>query len=117
MYPLDYQLKSGEKYKQRVSLKLKKDKYSAFLRLIPMRIRFRAYFGRVAKLNIVCAKRTSLCEIGCRDGTRVIRWFTRVIQHLGFWTWKSQANVDYRYVWRRAECTSLDPGLKHPSLR
>ena len=58
-----------------------------------------------------------MCEIGCRDGTRVIRWFTRVIQHLGFWTWKSQANVDYRYVWRRAECTSLDPGLKHPSLR
>ena len=62
MYPLDYQLKSGEKYKQRVSLKLKKDKYSAFLRLIPMRIRFRAYFGRVAKLNIVCAKRTSCAK-------------------------------------------------------
>ena len=28
-----------------------------------------------------------------------------------------QANVDYCYVRRRAECTSLSPGLKHPSLR
>ena len=28
-----------------------------------------------------------------------------------------QANVDYCYVRRRAECTSLGPGLKHPSLR
>ena len=42
-------------------------------------------------------------EIGCGDGTRFICWFARVIQQLGFWTLKSQANVDYRYVWRRAE--------------
>ena len=45
-------------------------------------------------------------------------FFARVIQQLGFWTQKNQANVDYcGYVRRRAECTSLGPGLKHPSLR
>ena len=45
--------------------------------------------------------------------------FARVISavQLGFWTWKIQANVAYRYVWSRAECTLLGPGLKHPSLR
>ena len=41
-----------------------------------------------------------------------------MIQRLGFWTQKIQANVDYRYVRRRAECTSLGPvELEHPSLR
>ena len=44
-------------------------------------------------------------------------FFARVIQQLGFWTHKLQANVDYCYVRRRAECTSLDPGLEHLSLR
>ena len=40
-----------------------------------------------------------------------------MIQQLGFWTQKIQANVDYYcYVRRRAECTSLGPGLEHPSL-
>ena len=34
-----------------------------------------------------------------------------------FWTQKIQANVDYCYVRRRTECTSLGPGLKHPNLR
>ena len=53
----------------------------------------------------------------CGDGTRVIRFFARVIQQLGFWTRKIQPNVDYCYVQRRAECTSLGPGLEHPSLR
>ena len=43
--------------------------------------------------------------------------FARVIQQLGFFTQKIQANVDYCYVWGRAECTSLGPELKHPSLR
>ena len=43
--------------------------------------------------------------------------FARVIQQLGFWTQTIQANVDYCCVRRRAECTSLDPGLKRPSLR
>ena len=53
----------------------------------------------------------------CGDGARVIRFFARVIQQLGFWTQKIQANVDYCYVRRRAECTSRGPGLKQPSLR
>ena len=61
------------------------------------------------------------CKIGagflCGDGARVIRFFGRVIQRLGFWTQKNQANVDYCYVRRRAKRTSLGPGLKHPSLR
>ena len=52
-----------------------------------------------------------------RRWCRVIRFYARVIQHLGFWTKKNQANVDYCYVRRCAECTSLGPGLKHPSLR
>ena len=53
-----------------------------------------------------------LCEIGCEDGARVICLFARAIQQLGVWTQKIQANVDYCCVWRRAECTSLVPGLK-----
>ena len=40
----------------------------------------------------------------------------RVIQQLDFWTQKLQPNVDYCYVRRRAECTSLGPGLEHLSL-
>ena len=52
-----------------------------------------------------------------RDGAARVIFCSRVIQQLGFWTQKLQANVDYCYVWRRAECTSLVPGLKHPSLR
>ena len=44
-------------------------------------------------------------------------FFARVIQQLGVWTQKVQANVDYCYVRRRAERTSLGPGLEHPSLR
>ena len=43
-------------------------------------------------------------------------FFARVIQHLGFWTQKIEAKVNYCYVRRRAECTSLGPGLEHPSL-
>ena len=57
-----------------------------------------------------------LCEIGCGDGARVICLFALVIQQLGFWTQKIQSNVDYYYVWCRAECASLGPGLKLPSL-
>ena len=44
-----------------------------------------------------------LCEIGCGDGARVICLFARVIQQLGFWTQKIQANVAYCYVWRREQ--------------
>ena len=75
-----------------------------------MRIRFRAsdfeYHSRKSKQDS-CAE-TVL-------GSSV--FFARVIQQLDFWTQKIQANVDYCYVRRRAECTSLGPGLKHPSLR
>ena len=39
-----------------------------------------------------------LCEIECGDGGGVICLFARVIQRLGFWTQKFQANVDYCYV-------------------
>ena len=45
------------------------------------------------------------------------RLFARVLQQFGFGTQKIQANDDYCHVWRRAECTSLGPGIKHPSLR
>ena len=44
-------------------------------------------------------------------------FFARVIQQLVFWTQKVEANVDYCYVRRRAERTSLGPGIEHPSLR
>ena len=40
-----------------------------------------------------------------------------MIQQLGLWTQKLQADVDYCYVRRRAEYTSLGPGLEHLSLR
>ena len=53
----------------------------------------------------------------CGDGARVIRFYARVLPHLGFRTQKMEANVDYCYVRRHAECTSLGPGLEHPSLR
>ena len=53
----------------------------------------------------------------CGDGARVILFFARVIRQLGFGTKKNPANVDYCYVRRRAECTSLGPGLEHLSLR
>ena len=53
----------------------------------------------------------------CGHGGRVIRFSARVIQQSGLWTQKIQANVDYCYVRRRGECTSLGPGLEHPSLR
>ena len=53
----------------------------------------------------------------CGDDALVILFFARVIQQLVFWTQKIQANVDYCYVRRRAECTSFGPGLEHPTLR
>ena len=74
---------------------------------------FRFGSGRKNKYNS-CKIETGFL---CGDGARVIRFIARVIQQLGFWTQKIQANVDYCCAWRRAECTSLGPGLKHPSLR
>ena len=88
----------------------------ASLRLIIMRIRFRASdFGLVAKINIIRAKSKEgfLAEMVLGS----FFFFARVIQQLRFWTRKTQANVDCCYVRRRAECTSLGPGLEHPSRR
>ena len=87
------------------------------VRLIIMWIRFRAsYIGLVAKINLIRAisKQASFL---LRRWCWVIRFFACMIQQLGLWTQKIQANVDCCYVRRRAECTSLGPGLKHPSLR
>ena len=84
-------------------------------RLIIMRIRFRASnFVRPQKQITFEQNRNRLLVRGC---ARVIRFFARVTQQLRFWTQKIQADVDYCYVRRRAECTSLVPGLEHPSLR
>ena len=52
----------------------------------------------------------------CKIETGFLCFFALVIQQLGFWTQKIQSNVDYYYVWCRAECASLGPGLKLPSL-
>ena len=81
-----------------------------------MRIGFRASdFVLVAKVKISFVQnRNRLLVRG--DGARFIRFFARVIQQLGLWTQKIQANVDYCYVRRRAECSPLGPGLEHPSL-
>ena len=83
-----------------------------------MWIRFRASdFGLVAKRNLIRAKCKIETGFLCGDGARVIRFFARVIQQSGFRPQTIQANVNYCFVRRRAECTSLGLGLKHPSLR
>ena len=86
------------------------------LRLILTRIRFRASgLGQVAKINPIRAKSK---QASCAEMVLGSLVFSRVIlQQVGFWTQKIQANVDHCYVQHRAECTSLGPGLKHPSLR
>ena len=100
--------KSQTPYSCRCVLKPKADYYAD---PIPS---FRFWSGRENKA-LSCKIETGFL---CGDGARVIRFFARVILQLGFWTQKIQASVDYRcYVRRRAECTSLGPGLKHPSLR
>ena len=53
----------------------------------------------------------------CGEGARVILFVALVIQQLGFLTQNVQANVDYCYVRRRGERTSLGPGLEHPIIR
>ena len=79
-----------------------------------MWIPFRASdFGLVAKIKLSCKIETGFL---CGDHARVIPCFARVIQQLGFTTQKIQASVDYCYARRRAERTSLGPGLEHPSL-
>ena len=81
-----------------------------------MRIRFRnSDFGQVSKdIFHSCKIDTSFL---CGDGARVICFFARVIQQLGFGTQKIRVNANYCYVRRRAEFTSLGPGLEHPSPR
>ena len=75
--------------------------------------RFRFWSGRKNKYHYSCKIETGFL---CGDGARVILLFARVIHQLGFWTQKLQAHVDYCYVRRRAEYTSLGPGLEHLSL-
>ena len=77
--------------------------------------RFRFWSGRKNKYHYCSCK----IETGflCGDGARVIVLCALVIQRLGFRTQKLQANVDYCYVRRPAECTSLGAGLEHLSLR
>ena len=55
-----------------------------------------------------------LCGIGCGDGARVLCFVCSSDSAVRFRNQKIQADVDYCCVWRRAECTSLGPGLKHP---
>ena len=57
-----------------------------------------------------------LCGIGCGDGARVLCFVCSSDSAVRFRNQKIQADVDYCCVWRRAECTSLGPGLEHPSL-
>ena len=80
-----------------------------------MRIRLRASgSGLDAKIELSCKIETGFL---CGDHARVVRFFARVIQQLGFRTQKIQANADYCYVRRRAERTSLGRELEHLSLR
>ena len=76
--------------------------------------RFRFWSGRKNKYHYSCKIETGFL---CGDGARVILLFARVIQQLDFRTQKLQINVDYCYVRRRAEYTSLGPKLEHLSLR
>ena len=71
-------------------------------------------FGPVAKIKLSCKIETGFL---CGDDARVIFFLLVSFQQLGFWTQKIQANVHCSNVRRRAERTSLGPGLEHPSLR
>ena len=81
-----------------------------------MRIRFRASdFGLFLKIKLSCKVETGFL---CGDDARVIFFFARVVQQLGFWTREVHANVDYYcYPRRRAERTSRGAGIGHSSLR
>ena len=78
-----------------------------------MRIRFRASdFGLVAKININFRAKSK--QASCPEMVLGSFFFVRVVQQLGFWTEKIQANVDYCYVRRRAECnrSALDSSIQ-----
>ena len=67
------------------------------IRLIIMRIRFRAWdigSGRKNKHHSCKIERS----FSCWDGARAIRFLARVIPQLGFWTKINEANVDYTAV-------------------
>ena len=77
--------------------------------------------GSQKKTRFVQNEAGFMCEIGCGDGTRVIRLFARVIQQLplvGFKTQKIEASVDCCYVWRfdRPWTQASKPALTDSSL-
>ena len=106
---LDYRIFKSD-FNQILSRRILQYQADSYANPIPT---FRFWSGR--KINIIRAKSKTGFLFG--DIARVICFLVRVIQQLGFWAQKMQANVDYCYVRRRAECTSLGPGLKHPNLR
>ena len=73
---------------------------------------FRFWLGRKNNLSFVQNRNRLLVRRWCSSHL----FFCWCDSEFSFWTQKIQANAEY-YVRRRAECTSLDPGLKHPSLR
>ena len=75
---------------------------------------FRFWSGRKKQISFVQIERGFLCEDGA---ARVICLLSCYSAVRFFWTTEIQANVDCCYVWRRAECISLGPGLKGSSLR
>ena len=91
-YPLDYQLKETWKMKTDSLLQLERRQTHLFLKLIFMRIRFRAsYFGQFAKTNLVCADRNklivgrNLMRRWCSGHLFVCSCDYSAVQ-LGFWT-------------------------------
>ena len=82
-----------------------------------MRILFRASdFGQVAK-NKAPSCKSKVASVAEMVVLGSFFCFLSCGQAVGFDTQKVETNVDYCHIWSRAECTSLGPGLKHPSLR
>ena len=80
-----------------------------------MRTQFRAAdFGQVAKINIIRAKPK---QASCAEMVLGSFVFCSCDSAVRFSDSENSTNVDSCYVRRRAECTSLGPGLQHPSLR
>ena len=89
-----------------------------------MRVGFRtSYFGQVAKANLVSlskSKHVSSCVKS--DAEKVLGPCVSLLVGFSssatrFLDIRIRANVDYYHVWRRAECASVGPGLKHPIPR
>ena len=80
-----------------------------------MRTQFRAAdFGQVAKINIIRAKPK---QASCAEMVLGSFVFCSCDSAVRFPDSENSTNVDSCYVRRRAECTSLGPGLQHLSLR